>query len=33
MLAITENSVGDVEKAAKAERRIIEKLRRMGNEV
>jgi hypothetical protein len=33
MLAIIENSGGDVEKAAEAERRIIEELRQMGNEV
>ena len=33
MLAIIENAGGDVEKAAEAERRIIEELREMGNEV
>ena len=33
MLAIIENAGGDVEKAAEAERRIIEQLRQMGNEV
>jgi hypothetical protein len=33
MLAIIENAGGDVEKAAEAERRIIEELRHMGNEV
>ena len=33
MLSIIENSGGDVEKAAEAERRIIEELRQMGNEV
>jgi hypothetical protein len=33
MLAITENSSGDVGKAAEAERRIIEELRQMGSEV
>ena len=33
MLAIIENAGGDVEKAAEAERRIIEELRQMGNEV
>ena len=33
MLAIMENAGGDVEKAAEAERRIIEELRQMGNEV
>ena len=33
MLSIIENAGGDVEKAAEAERRIIEELRRMGNEV
>jgi len=33
MLAIIENAGGDVEKAAEAERRIIEALRQMGNEV
>jgi len=32
MLGIIENSGGDVEKAAEAERRIIEELRQMGNE-
>jgi hypothetical protein len=32
-LAIIENVGGDVEKAAEAERRIIEELRQMGNEV
>src|SRR5439155_9405953 len=33
MLRIIENSGGDVEKAAEAERRIIEEMRQMGNEV
>ena len=33
MLAIIENTGGDMEKAAEAERRIIEELRQMGNEV
>jgi hypothetical protein len=33
MLAIIENAGGDVAKAAEAERRIIEELRQMGNEV
>lgn len=33
MLAIIENAGGDVEKAAEAERRIIEEMRQMGNEV
>lgn len=33
MLAIIENAGGDVEKANEAERRIIEQLRQMGNEV
>ena len=33
MLAIIENAGGDVEKAAEAERRIMEELRQMGNEV
>ena len=33
MLGIIENAGGDVEKAAEAERRIIEELRHMGNEV
>jgi hypothetical protein len=33
MLAIIENAGGDVEKAAEAERRIIEELQQMGNEV
>jgi hypothetical protein len=33
MLAIIENTAGDVEKAAEAEKRIIEELRQMGNEV
>jgi len=33
MLDIMENSGGDVEKAAGAERRIIEEMRQMGNEV
>jgi hypothetical protein len=33
MLDIMENSGGDVEKAAEAERRIIEEMRPMGNEV
>ena len=32
MLGIIENAGGDVEKAAEAERRILEELRRMGNE-
>jgi hypothetical protein len=33
MLGIIENAGGDIEKAAEAERRIIEELRQMGNEV
>ena len=33
MLSIIENSGGDVEKAAEAERRMIEEWRQMGNEV
>ena len=33
MLSIIENAGGDVEKAAEAERRIIEELRQMGNDV
>jgi hypothetical protein len=33
LLGIIENAGGDVEKAAEAERRIIEELRQMGNEV
>ena len=33
LLAIIENAGGDVEKAAEAERRIIEEMRKMGNEV
>ena len=33
LLSIIENAGGDVEKAAEAERRIIEELRQMGNEV
>ncbi|MGH9993295.1 MAG: hypothetical protein ACREAZ_11780 [Nitrososphaera sp.] len=33
MLGIIENAGGDVEKADEAERRIIEELRQMGNEV
>ncbi len=33
MLAIIENAGGDGEKAAEAERRIVEELRQMGNEV
>ena len=33
MLAILENAGGDVEKAAAAERRVIEELRQMGSEV
>jgi hypothetical protein len=33
MLDIIENAAGDVEKAAEAERRVIEELRQMGNEV
>jgi hypothetical protein len=33
MLSIIENAGGDLEKAAEAERRIIEELRQMGNEV
>ena len=33
LLGIIENAGGDVEKADEAERRIIEELRRMGNEV
>lgn len=33
LLDITENAAGDVEKAAEAERRVVEELRQMGNEV
>lgn len=33
LLGIIENAGGDVEKATEAERRIIEELRQMGNEV
>src|SRR6516165_1040734 len=33
LLGIIENAGGDVEKAAEAERRIIEEMRKMGNEV
>jgi len=33
MLDIIENASGDVEKAAEAERRVIEELRQMGNDV
>ncbi len=33
LLGIIENAGGDIEKAAEAERRIIEELRQMGNEV
>lgn len=33
LLGIMENAGGDIEKAAEAERRIIEELRQMGNEV
>src|SRR5205085_3935903 len=33
LLGIIENDGGDIEKAAEAERRIIEELRQMGNEV
>jgi hypothetical protein len=33
MLDIIENAASDVEKAAEAERRVIEELRQMGNEV
>ena len=33
MLGIIENSGGDVEKAAEAERRIVEEMRQIGNEV
>lgn len=33
MLDLIENSAGDVEKAAEAERRVVEELRQMGNEV
>lgn len=33
MLELIENSAGDVEKAAEAERRVTEELRQMGNEV
>jgi hypothetical protein len=33
MLDLIENAAGDVEKAAEAERRVIEELRQMGNEV
>jgi hypothetical protein len=33
LLGIIENAGGDIEKAAEAERRIIEEIRQMGNEV
>jgi len=33
MLDVIENAAGDIEKAAEAERRVIEELRQMGNEV
>src|SRR5438874_11863792 len=33
LLGIIENAGGDIEKAAEAERRIIEEMRQMGNEV
>jgi hypothetical protein len=33
LLGIMENAGGDIEKAAEAERRIIEELRQMGNDV
>jgi hypothetical protein len=33
LLDVIENAAGDVEKAAEAERRVIEELRQMGNEV
>jgi len=33
MLDVIENAAGDVEKAAEAERQVIEELRQMGNEV
>jgi hypothetical protein len=33
LLGIIENASGDIEKAAEAERRLIEELRQMGNEV
>jgi hypothetical protein len=33
MLDLIENAAGDVEKAAEAERRVIEELRQMGNEI
>jgi hypothetical protein len=33
LLGIIENSGGDVEKAAEAERRIIEEMQQMGNEI
>ena len=33
MLEVIENAAGDIEKAAEAERRVIEELRQMGNEV
>ena len=33
MLALMENAGGDVEKASEAEKRIMEELRRMGNEM
>ena len=33
MLDIMENAAGDVEKAAEAERRVMEELRQMGNDV
>ena len=32
LLAVVENTAGDVEKAAEAERRVTEELRQMGNE-
>lgn len=33
MLDVIENTAGDVEKAAEAERRVMEELRQMGNDV
>ena len=33
LLDVIENAAGDIEKAAEAERRVIEELRQMGNEV
>jgi hypothetical protein len=33
MLDVIENAAGDVEKAAEAERRVVEELRQLGNEI